>query len=88
MAKIVKRVALDVTALQVVQLPAAADNLRVDRVGDKFVLWADAEAADALTSRTILMIGDNGLLPSGSVTFIATVFKSGSTQAWHVYEDL
>ena len=74
MAKIVKRVALEVTASQVVQLPAAADNLRVDRVGDKFVLWADAEAADALVPRTILMIGDNGLLPSGAVTFIATVF--------------
>ena len=88
MAKIVKKLALTVTPSQTVQLPASADNLRVDRVGNNICLWADAELTEAPVARTILFIGPGGLLPSGSITFLGTVFAAGTNAEWHVYEDL
>ena len=88
MAKYIRKIGLKVADSQTVQLPASADHLRVERVGDMICLWADAEATEASVDRTIIMIEPDGLLPAGSVDYLGSVHMAGSNVEWHVYEEL
>ena len=79
---------LEATDLQIVQLPAGAQLLTVQKNGGEMCLWALVDTDQPLLGRKIRIVGTGNKIAEAPGVYLATVQMENEwgTLVWHVFD--
>lgn len=79
---------LEITDIQIVEMPSNAQILSAQMQGDALCLWVLVNMTDAIERRSIEIIGTGNPMAEYPRQFISTVQMHGGALVWHVFERL
>lgn len=69
-----------------VEMPAGAELLSVNAIGDDICLWAKVDPAAPKVSRSFVAFGTGHDVPDESLAFVGTALMLGGALVFHIFE--